>query len=242
MQKQTAREKISARIEQSLVKEARRVAKRDYNDERWLSYVIEDALRKHLASETTNDQLSILLSQAEFALYDRVANKVDEQFSEMSKSLINRIGNLYAKMAFDSALSAVILEDGVKQKDSDHYEVLRSRTAKRLKTRLELEDSDAGSLEVLEENQRLKEKVLEQYKEIQELKKGQEEKPRSGNSIEVFELRGTIKNLEDQLSLYRIYHQKVIDALQENDKGFRKKKVQEVIREVEFHNPKPRGM
>jgi hypothetical protein len=169
--KRTDREKVTVRIEPSILLEARKIARRDYGNESRISPVFEDALTKYVSAELDEGAIKAILSATEGALYNRISQKVEK---EMDK-LLERVGDLTAKSSFETILSGYILKalflSNPKFNQSD-YEELRKLTVKRMKKNYGVDEI----AKLADENKSLSDQLAKQEKEIERIRKEYEEK------------------------------------------------------------------
>jgi hypothetical protein len=148
-----AKESVSLRLDNDAVKLLKKIAKEEYGSVSKKGYVVENALQLYEAHRIRPLEASAALSVTE----EKIIERLDKRFHDVGKNLVERIGNLYAKEAYEACLSSLLLED-VYMKSGFHkgdYERRRKEAAYRMKTRFDKENADqlGGAIE---ENEHLK--------------------------------------------------------------------------------------
>lgn len=159
-----AKESVSLRLDNDAVKLLKKIAKEEYGNVSKKGYVVENALQLYEAHRIRPLEASAVLSVTE----DKIIERLDKRFNDIGKNLVERIGNLYAKEAYEACLSSLLLED-IYMKSGFHkgdYERRRKETAYRMKTRFDKEGADqlAGAME---ENEHLKQTLTDVNQKLQ---------------------------------------------------------------------------
>lgn len=168
------RQKITLRLNPQVEALGRKLAKADFGSETKLGVLIEHAIQAYHARQLTELEASGLLSAAERALVERL----EKRFDELGKSVVSRVGNLIAKSSFETAYSAIILEELFAEGDNRakiQLEQFRKQAAERLRNRFEIDGADASAALVKENaelsagNAELSEKLAVMEKERAEI-------------------------------------------------------------------------
>lgn len=151
--KAKTREKVWLRLDRELLLKARDMARVDYEDEKKWREIVEDALTEYFAKKVNDVDLAALLSKTEQALFDRLYNKIEREFDSMTKRTVNRVGNLIAVSSYDTALTAIMVEELFKEKYSSMYYEARKLAAERMKKRWSKEGADEIQLIISEKKE-----------------------------------------------------------------------------------------
>jgi len=245
MEKKTAKEKVTMRLDPKVVKSARKIARRDYGHEKFISAVTEDALKRHVANENQSEDFSAILGQTEFALYERISQKIEREMLDTLKVASNRIGNLIGTAAYDVALTSVILETNMKRdpKSKELYEKCRAIAAQRMKRRYD-KDGAEEMASLIQENESLKDELAKARLAAKKLE-AQPKKQDDNSSEVILNLNDSFQKSEDLRKAYANYHHQLIHFLNDNDTASllgKRKSFQELLREFAAKNPKPKGM
>lgn len=231
------------RIDPKVLKSARKIARRDYGEERYISAVTEDALSRYIATENKSEDFSSILGQAEFALYERISQKIETEMIETLKVASNRVGNLIATAGYDVALTSVILEQNMKKdkKGREQYEKARVLAAQRMKRRYDKDGAEEiGSL--IQENESLKNELEQTKSLIQSL----EVKSKDNSANEVIQtLSDSLHTAEESKRLYANYIRSLLHFLNENDTANllgQRKPIVQILQEFFAKHPKPKGL
>lgn len=173
-QRKTDREKVTVRIDPSILLEARKIARRDYGNESRISPVVEDALIKYVASEIDEGTIKAIFSATEGAIYNRISRKIEKEID----GFVDRAGNLIASQSYESTLATLMLEDwffSTRPNPKEKYEEMRKLAAQRLKNRFKKNGADLGGIDqsdqlksLEEENQKLQSRNEEISKRLRE--------------------------------------------------------------------------
>jgi hypothetical protein len=136
------REKVWLRLDPDLIARTKEQARTDYMDEKKWREVVETALTEYFAKRVDDVSLASLLSTTEHALFDRLYGKIENEFDDMVKRMTNRVGGLIATSSYDTALTAILLEDLYKKSHADRYDDARKLAAERMKSRWKREGAD----------------------------------------------------------------------------------------------------
>lgn len=172
--KAKTREKVWLRLDRDLLLKARDLAQAEYEDEKKWRAVVEDALSEYFTKKINDIDLTALLSKTEQALFDRLYGKIEHEFDDMVKRTVNRVGNLVAVSSYDTALTAIMVEELFKEKYSSMYYEARKLAAERMKKRWNREGADEVQLMVSEkaeaenEARRLRGQVEQLQQQIQQ--------------------------------------------------------------------------
>lgn len=148
--KAKTREKVWLRLDRELLLKARDMARVDYEDEKKWREIVEDALTEYFAKKVNDVDLAALLSKTEEALFDRLYGKIEHEFDDMVKRIVNRVGNLVAVSSYDTALTAIMVEELYKKTHAHQYNEARKLAAERMKKRWKREGADEVQLMVSE--------------------------------------------------------------------------------------------
>lgn len=173
-QKRTDREKVTVRIDPSILIEARKIAKRDYGNESRISPVFEEALTKYVASEIDEGTIKAILSATEGAIYDRIARKIEKEID----GYIDRTGNLIASQSYESTLATLMLEDwffSSRSNPKEKYEDMRKLAAQRLRNRFKKNGADPSGVDQSDQVKSLEKEKEKLLKEIEALQGRNEE-------------------------------------------------------------------
>jgi regulator of replication initiation timing len=169
---------IHCRIEHEVEKLARKMAKEDYGSPKKLGKVVNDALKHYYAHKLHPTEAASILSNAEVFLLERVQNEV----KDMTDRVINRIGDLYARTAFESCFNSFILEKWLQKEYGSDWKVegdkLRKLARQRMTGRLEKNGAEEIA-QIIEENAYLKkenQRLQEKASEFEELARTSKEK------------------------------------------------------------------
>ncbi|MFB9757202.1 hypothetical protein [Ectobacillus funiculus] len=147
-----AKESVSLRLEREHISLLKKIAKEEYGSDSKKGYVVETALQVYQAHRLRPTEAASILSVTEEKLIDRL----DKRFKDIGKDIVERIGNLTAKNAYENCLTSLLVED-VHQKSGFNkvdYEQKRKEAAARMRNRFDKEGAQelAG---VIEENEHL---------------------------------------------------------------------------------------
>lgn len=123
-QRKTDREKVTVRIDPSIILEVRKIARRDYGNESRISPVVEDALTKYVAAELDEGTIKAIFSATEGAIYDRISRKIEKEID----GFVDRSGNLMGSMSYEATLATLMLEDwffSTRPNAKEKYEEMR---------------------------------------------------------------------------------------------------------------------
>jgi predicted RNase H-like nuclease (RuvC/YqgF family) len=143
----TDREKVWLRLDRELLLKARDLARTEHGDETKWREIVEEALSDFFVKRVQDVDLASLLSRTEQALFDRLYDKIEREFTEMTKRTVNRVGNLVAPSSYDAALTAIMVEEMFKERHSKKYHEARKLAAERMRNRWEKEG--AGEIATL---------------------------------------------------------------------------------------------
>jgi ElaB/YqjD/DUF883 family membrane-anchored ribosome-binding protein len=175
--KRTDREKITVRIDPSVILEARKIARRDYGNESRISPVVEDALTKYVAAELDEGTIKAIFSATEGALYNRISRKIEKEID----GFVTRVGNLIASQSYETTLATKMIEDwffSSRPNAKEKYEDMRSAAQRRLKGRFIRNGADPSEINQIDqveslkaENEKLREELQESIDKCQKLGK-----------------------------------------------------------------------
>lgn len=142
----TNRQVLGARVDPETIQIARKLAKKNYGKESKLGYVVDDAVKTYFTNGNRPAEASAILSTTEEVLIDRLDRRVNSIFD----SVIQRMGDLYARTSHDSAANFVMMEDLFLKTGGTKAEVgkLRGDASKIIKKRLE----SVGAIEDLKDD------------------------------------------------------------------------------------------
>ena len=228
----------SSRVHPETNKLLRQLAKRNYGSERKAGYVIDDAVKAYFTNETRPTEASAIISTTEQILLDRLERRMNSIFDDVSKGVVNRLGNLYAKTAHDSAVTFVMMEDLFLKTGGTKDEVgkLRGDATRIIKKRLDHED-------VIKELTKEINDEFSSNNEVEQLKKENEALRQKANA-----LLTKLKAENEQVKAENERIQKENDVTKEWYKGLedhliRKKGISinnaKLIEEYKSNNPMP---
>jgi ABC-type phosphate transport system auxiliary subunit len=199
--------KINPRISPELEREARRIAREEYGDDKKISAVVEAALTHYVAARQGGDKLQQVLSATEGALLNRVSDKFEKEFD----GLIKRIGDLIAKQSFYGVYGALIAEELVKHIVPKQYKEIRNNRWSKAHEILEGHYQSAGGKEVavmLKENQQLQAENETLKKQIEQLEARNAEL--SASKMEALDAERRAKDIEK-------YYERLIDLIAQKE-------------------------
>lgn len=200
--------KINPRISPELEREARRIAREEYGDDKKISAVVEAALTHYVAARQGGDKLEQVLSATEGALLNRVNEKFEKEFD----SLIKRIGDLIAKQSFYGIYGALVSEEILKHTAPKHqYKDIRNNRWSRAHDILEGHYEAAGGKEIaaiVKENQQLQQENETLKKQIEQLKTRNAEL--STAKLEATDAKKKAEKIEE-------YYERLIDLIAQKE-------------------------
>jgi hypothetical protein len=160
-----AKESISLRMEPQFISLLKKIAKEEYGSDSKKGYVVENALQLYEAHRLRPMEAASILSVTEEKLIERL----DKRFKDIGKDIVERIGNLTAKNAYENCLTALLVED-IHQRagfNKGDYERKRKEAASRMRTRFDKEGAEelAGIIEKNEHLQKVNNDIKERLQQ-----------------------------------------------------------------------------
>lgn len=144
------RVKTSIRLRGDLLNKMRQEAERQLGDKSRWRELLEEAMKDYLTRQLKDTDIALLLSKTEEALFNRLYNKIEHEFTDMTRRTVNRVGNLIAVSSYDVALTAIMTEEFFKERYSEKYYEARKLAAERMKKRWNREGADEIQLIISE--------------------------------------------------------------------------------------------
>lgn len=195
--------KSSLRLRADLINKAREVAKEKLGRaDRWRE-IVEEAMTQYFTVELRETDISVLLSKTEQALFDRLYDKIEREFTDMTKRTVNRVGNLVAVSSYDTALTAIMVEELFKKNHASMYGEARKLAAQRMKKRWSKEGADEVQIMVSEkaeaenESRRLRAQVEQLENQVRQYHQALEKAKRM-----VLDQQQASKQAEDMRATY----------------------------------------
>lgn len=239
----TNREKVWLRLDRDLLLKARDLARTEHDDESKWREIVEEALSDFFAKRVQDVDLASLLSRTEQALFDRLYDKIEREFTEMTKRTVNRVGNLVAPSSYDAALTAIMVEEMFKERHAKKYAEARKLAGERMRKRWEKEgageiallfkekqEAEAEANKLRFENEELKSKFKQLNRQYEQVALALENLRREMNDLE-----RSKRDLEE----LRQWTRGLVQAL--NSAGIMTN-ARSALKEYEGKAPRPRGL